>query len=112
MKVPAYAAPTAGAPLGPFTVERRDLRPDDVQIEILYCGSATPTSTRPATSGAARPSRWCPGHEIVGRVTRVGAAVKRFKVGDSPASAAWSTRAGSARLAVAGLEQFCEKGAA
>ncbi|MGZ6162334.1 MAG: NAD(P)-dependent alcohol dehydrogenase, partial [Myxococcaceae bacterium] len=38
MRVPAYAAPAARAPLAPFTVERRDPRPDDVQLEILFCG--------------------------------------------------------------------------
>ena len=38
MKVPAYAAAAAGSPLAPFTVERRDPRPDDVQLDILFCG--------------------------------------------------------------------------
>src|SRR5947209_20366216 len=67
-KVPAYAAPAAGKPLAPFTVDRRDPRPRDVVIDILFCGvcHSDVHQARDEWGGSRFPM--VPGHEIVGRV--------------------------------------------
>ncbi|HEY5951928.1 MAG TPA: NAD(P)-dependent alcohol dehydrogenase [Kofleriaceae bacterium] len=77
-----FAAHSATEPLVPFRFERRDPRPDDVVIEILFCGVCHSDihNVRNDWGGAKYPM--VPGHEIVGRITRVGAEVKRFRVGD------------------------------
>jgi uncharacterized zinc-type alcohol dehydrogenase-like protein len=77
-----FAAPSATEPLAPFRFERREPRPDDVVIETLYCGVCHSDihSARNDWRNAKYPL--VPGHEIVGRVTSVGAAVTRFGVGD------------------------------
>ena len=112
MKVPAYAAATAGAPLGPFTVERRDLRPDDVQLDILFCGICHSDihQARDEWSGGRFPM--VPGHEIVGRVTRVGPKVTKFKVGDLAGVGCMVDSCGRCDPCRRGTEQFCTQGAA
>ncbi|HET9037043.1 MAG TPA: NAD(P)-dependent alcohol dehydrogenase [Myxococcaceae bacterium] len=112
MKVPAYAAATAGAPLGPFTVERRDLRPDDLQIDILFCGICHSDihQARDEWGGALFPM--VPGHEIVGRVTRIGAAVTKFKVGDLAGVGCMVDACGRCDPCRRGTEQFCTQTAA
>ncbi len=81
----AYAAYSATSPLAPFSFARRSPRPQDVQIEILYCGVCHSDlhqvrnewqSVMPTTYPVV------PGHEIVGRVVKTGSAVKKFKEGD------------------------------
>ena len=81
-KVPAYAAASATAPLGPYTVERRDPGPHDVHIDILFCGICHSDihQVRDEWGGSIFPM--VPGHEIVGRVNAVGAHVTKFKAGD------------------------------
>ncbi len=76
-----YAAVDAKAPLGLFNFERRALQPTDVGIEILYCGVVTRMFIRCVTNGGGSVYPIVPGHEIVGRVTAVGSAVKNFKPG-------------------------------
>src|SRR5207248_11156580 len=81
----AYAAagPTSG--LVAATIRRRELGPEDVQIEILYCGVCHSDlhQVRNEWSGVMPTVYPCvPGHEIVGRVTKVGSAVSKFKLGD------------------------------
>jgi uncharacterized zinc-type alcohol dehydrogenase-like protein len=112
MKVPAYAAQTAGAPLAPLTIERRDPRPDDVQMEILFCGICHSDihQARDEWGGARFPM--VPGHEIVGRVTAVGSAVTRFKVGDLAGVGCMVDSCGQCAPCRRGTEQFCERGAA
>src|SRR5882762_2704769 len=107
----AYAAHSATSPLAPFTVARRSPRPQDVQIEILYCGVCHSDlhqvrnewqSVMPTTYPCV------PGHEIVGRVVKVGRAVRKFKEGDL---AAVGCMVDSCRICAAcrdGQEQFCE----
>jgi alcohol dehydrogenase (NADP+) len=81
--VPVYAAAAARAALGPSTVERREPRPQDVLIDIHYCGVCHSDihQARDEWGGAIFPM--VPGHEIVGRVAQVGSAVQDFKVGDA-----------------------------
>ncbi len=81
-KTIGYAALQQNAPLTPFSFERRDLRATDVQIDILYCGVCHSDihQTRNEWGGATFPI--VPGHEIVGKVSKIGEAVTQFKVGD------------------------------
>jgi alcohol dehydrogenase (NADP+) len=78
----AYAASAACAPLEPFQIERREPRPNDVLFDILYCGICHTDVhlVRGEFPGPIFPM--VPGHEIVGRVVNIGAAVRRFVVGD------------------------------
>jgi alcohol dehydrogenase (NADP+) len=73
-----YGASSPTAPLGPFRFERREPGPRDVEIEILYCGvcHADLHLARDEQGGAVYPV--VPGHEIVGRVTRVESGVAHF----------------------------------
>jgi uncharacterized zinc-type alcohol dehydrogenase-like protein len=77
-----YAARSATTPLTPFSFERREPGPQDVQIEILYCGVCHSDlhTVRSEWPGTVYPM--VPGHEIVGRAIRVGGEVTRFKAGD------------------------------
>ena len=80
-----YAVHAEKTPLAPFTFERRDLRPNDVGIEILYCGVCHSDlhTARGDWDGLIYPNGTVypcvPGHEIVGRITAVGSAVGKFK---------------------------------
>ncbi|MEJ7597838.1 MAG: NAD(P)-dependent alcohol dehydrogenase [Kofleriaceae bacterium] len=82
MTVHGYAAQSATDPLGPFRFERRDPRPDDVVIQILYCGVCHSDLHQARNDWGKAKYPMVPGHEIVGQVVRVGAAVKRFTAGD------------------------------
>lgn len=80
----AYSAASATLPLGPNTITRREPGENDVQIEILYCGICHSDlhQVRDEWSGVMPTIYPCvPGHEIVGRVTKAGSAVSRFKPG-------------------------------
>src|SRR5580700_10052972 len=81
----AFAAQGATTPLTPFTIQRRDPRPQDVQIQILFCGVCHSDlhQVRNEWENAMPTVYPCiPGHEIVGRVVKAGSAVKNFKEGD------------------------------
>lgn len=82
MTTKAYAAPSATEPLGPHAITRREPGPTDVEIDILFCGVCHSDLhfARNEWGGSVYPI--VPGHEILGRVTRVGAKVARFKAGD------------------------------
>lgn len=81
-KVISYAAVSAKEKLAPFKFERREVGAKDIQIEILFCGVCHSDlhTARNEWQNTVYPV--IPGHEIVGRVTSVGADVKAFKVGD------------------------------
>jgi len=78
----AYAAQNETSPLAPFSLERRDPLPTDVAIDILYCGVCHSDLHQARGEWHNTIYPCVPGHEIVGRVSKVGAAVKKFKVGD------------------------------
>ena len=81
----AYSAASATSPLAFTTIARRDPSEHDVQMEILYCGICHSDlhQVRNEWSGVMPTVYPCvPGHEIVGRVTKVGSAVSKFKPGD------------------------------
>lgn len=106
----AYAAASATSPLAPTTIQRRDPTEHDVQIAILYCGICHSDLHHVRDEFASlMPTVYpiVPGHEIVGRVTRVGAAVKRFKPGDIAAVGCMVDSDGDCPECRSGLEQFC-----
>jgi uncharacterized zinc-type alcohol dehydrogenase-like protein len=103
----AYSAASATSPLAPTTIPRRDPLEDDVQIEILFCGICHSDlhTVRNEWGGAVYPC--VPGHEIVGRVTKVGSAVSKFKPGDLAAVGCMVDSDGTCSECQAGLEQYC-----
>jgi uncharacterized zinc-type alcohol dehydrogenase-like protein len=78
----AYAALNAKEPLAPFKFRRRDVRPNDVQVEIMYCGVCHSDIHQVRDEWGESIYPMVPGHEIVGRVIKVGNDVKKFKPGD------------------------------
>ena len=106
----AYAAASATSPLASTTIARRDPTESDVQIEILFCGICHSDlhQARNEWSGIMPTVYPCvPGHEIVGRVTKIGPAVTKFKVGDLAAVGCMVDSDGTCHECKAGLEQFC-----
>jgi len=109
-KTKAYSAASATSPLASATIPRRDPTERDVQIEILFCGICHSDLhlVRNEWSGVM-PTVYpiVPGHEIVGRVTKVGSAVTKFKPGDIAAVGCMVDSDGTCPECQAGLEQFC-----
>jgi uncharacterized zinc-type alcohol dehydrogenase-like protein len=105
----AYAAFNKTDPLGPFGLERRDPGPRDVEFEILFCGVCHSDlhTARSEWPGTVYPV--VPGHEIVGRVSRVGRDVKGFKAGDLAAVGCMVDSCKDCPSCAAGLEQYCER---
>jgi alcohol dehydrogenase (NADP+) len=106
----AFSAASATSPLASTTIARRDPTENDVQIEILYCGICHSDlhQARNEWSGAMPTVYPCvPGHEIVGRVTKVGPAVTKFKVGDLAAVGCMVDSDGVCPECKQGFEQFC-----
>jgi uncharacterized zinc-type alcohol dehydrogenase-like protein len=109
-KAKAYAAQSPKSGLAPFSVPRRDLRPDDVQIDILYCGVCHSDLHQVRNEWQeVMPSVYplVPGHEIVGRVTKVGRAVKKYKEGEVVGVGCMVNSCGQCVNCLAGEEQFC-----
>jgi uncharacterized zinc-type alcohol dehydrogenase-like protein len=108
-KTPAYAAQTAKAPLAPFTVERREPGANDVAIDILYCGVCHSDihQARDEWGGGIFPM--VPGHEIVGKVSKVGGAVKKFKAGDTVGVGCFVDSCRQCHTCKKGEEQYCDK---
>ncbi len=108
--VKAYSAASATSPLTSATIPRRDPTERDVQIEILFCGICHSDlhQVRNEWSGVV-PTVYpiVPGHEIVGRVTKVGSAVTKYKPGDLAAVGCLVDSDGTCPECQAGLEQFC-----
>jgi uncharacterized zinc-type alcohol dehydrogenase-like protein len=103
-----YAAYTPDTSLKPYSFERRDPGPHDVQIEILFCGVCHSDlhAARGEWGDVARPL--VPGHEIVGRVTAVGGHVSKFKEGDMVGVGCMVDSCGHCPSCGEGLEQYCE----
>ena len=111
MQARAYAAQSADTPLAPFAIERRDFGPHDIEIDILYCGVCHPDLHQARNDWGNSEFPMVPGHEIIGRVTNVGAHVTKLKVGDL---AGVGCLVGSYRVCEpckADLEQYCLEGA-
>src|ERR1700674_5065258 len=109
-KAKTYSVASATSPFASSTIARRDLTEHDVQIEILFCGICHSDlhQARNEWSGMMPTAYPCvPGHEIVGRVTKVGSAVTKFKAGDLAAVGCLVDSDGTCPECRAGFEQFC-----
>lgn len=109
----AYSATSSTSPLQAATIERREPTPNDVEIQILYCGVCHSDlhQARDEWSGFMPTMYPCvPGHEIVGKVTRVGAAVSRLKPGDMAAVGCMVGSCGECDACQAEDEVYCAKG--
>jgi uncharacterized zinc-type alcohol dehydrogenase-like protein len=113
-KTKAYAAVSATSPLALNTIQRREPTDRDVQIEILYCGichSDLHTVRDEWSSVMATTYPCVPGHEIVGKVTKVGSAVTGFKEGDMVGVGCMVDSDQTCPHCQADVEQFCISGA-
>lgn len=112
LKTAAYAAATPTSPLSPTTIERREPGPDDVLIDVLFCGVCHSDihQTRDEWGGALFPM--VPGHEVVGRVRRTGARVTKLKEGDIAGVGCFVDSCRTCELCRQHQEMFCEKGCA
>ena len=106
----SYAAQGATTPLAPWTIQRRDPKPHDVQIDILYCGVCHSDlhTVRDEWGGTIYPC--VPGHEIVGKVSAVGSHVTKFKVGDTAGIGCLVDSCRECDNCKEGLEQYCSNG--
>jgi alcohol dehydrogenase (NADP+) len=110
MRVHAYAAPAAGRPLAPTTIERRDVGPNDVLIEIQYAGICHSDIHTVNGDWGPQPFPVVPGHEIVGVVAAVGADVTRHRVGDRVGVGCMVNSCGECTNCRNGDEQYCLAG--
>jgi alcohol dehydrogenase (NADP+) len=109
-KTLAYAAQNATSPLGPFVLERREPGPHDIQIEILYCGVCHSDIHTAKNEWKGTTFPVVPGHEIVGKITKVGKDVKGFKAGDLAAVGCLVDSCRTCKSCQDNLEQYCENG--
>lgn len=105
-----YAAYKSNEPLAPFSFERRDPGPQDIVIEILYCGVCHSDIHQVRDEWAAGVYPMVPGHEIVGRVTKIGSAVTKFKEGDLAGVGCMVDSCRTCANCKDGEEQFCLNG--
>jgi uncharacterized zinc-type alcohol dehydrogenase-like protein len=106
----SYAAQSSETPLAPWTINRRDPKPHDVQIDIKYCGVCHSDlhTARNEWHGTVYPC--VPGHEIVGKVTAVGSHVTKYKEGDTVGVGCLVDSCRECENCKEGLEQFCGNG--
>ncbi len=110
-KTAAYAAQTETSPIAPFTIDRREPGPHDVGIEILFCGichSDIHQARNEWGGGSLYPM--VPGHEILGRVNKVGDKVTKAKVGDIVGVGCFVDSCRTCPACREGIEQYCEVG--
>jgi uncharacterized zinc-type alcohol dehydrogenase-like protein len=110
IKAIGYAAQTSTAPLAPMTFERRSPRADDVAIEILFCGVCHSDIHQARNEWGFASYPLMPGHEIVGKVTAVGASVSTYKVGDVVGVGCLVDSCRHCEACEANLEQYCLEG--
>lgn len=110
MKTVGYAAHSSDAHMVPYHFERRDLRDNDVAIEILYSGICHSDLHTVNGDWGPQPSPLVPGHEIVGRVLEVGSSVKNYKVGDHVAVGCMVDSCQECDQCHNNEEQFCRNG--
>jgi uncharacterized zinc-type alcohol dehydrogenase-like protein len=112
-KAKAYSVSSATSPFASSTITRREPTEHDVQIEILFCGICHSDlhQARNEWSDVMPTVYPCvPGHEIVGRVTKVGSAVSKIKPGDLAGVGCLVDSDATCPECQAGLEQFCKSG--
>jgi len=111
LKTPAYAAAFAKAPLAPFSIERREPGPHDVLIDILYCGVCHSDIHQARGEWGGEIFPMVPGHEIVGKVVKVGSEVRNWKAGETVGVGCFVDSCRECEACKAGDEQYCERGA-
>ena len=111
MKVFGYAAQSATAPIAPFHFTRREPRPNDVVIDILYSGVCHSDIHQARNEWGNSTFPMVPGHEIIGRVASVGNTVTQFKTGDMVGVGVFVDSCQRCGPCLSGLEQYCEEGA-
>ena len=105
--VKAFGNTAAKNPLAPLNINRREAGPTDVEMEILYCGVCHSDIHQARSEWQGTHYPCVPGHEIVGRVTKVGSKVTRFKVGDTSAVGCMVDSCRTCNHCQSGLEQYC-----
>jgi alcohol dehydrogenase (NADP+) len=111
LTIRGYAAQSATSPVAPHRFERRDPRPDDVVIDILYCGVCHSDIHQARNEWKNSIYPMVPGHEIIGRVSSVGKDVNRFKVGQMVGVGCMVDSCQHCASCDRGLEQYCVEGA-
>jgi uncharacterized zinc-type alcohol dehydrogenase-like protein len=108
--VKAYGASSSQSPIEPLNIQRRDLRPNDVHVEIFYCGICHSDihTVRSEWAGTVYPV--VPGHEIVGKVKAVGSAVTQFTVGQTVGVGVMVDSCRTCKNCKSNHEQYCEEG--
>lgn len=104
-----YAAHAARSPLVPFDFERREPGPNDVRIQILYCGICHTDLHHSRNDWGTAAYPLVPGHEIVGRVVEVGASVTRFRAGDTAGVGCVVDSCRECASCLEDLEPYCER---
>lgn len=109
-KVKAFGTEAADAPLKKLSINRREVLPNDVEIEILFCGVCHSDlhTARNDWEGTVYPA--VPGHEIVGRITKTGSSVTKFNVGDHAAVGCLVDSCRTCKNCAKDLEQYCLNG--
>lgn len=105
-----FAAQSAQEALAPFRFDRRDPRPDDVVIEILYCGVCHSDLHTARNDWGWTIYPVVPGHEIIGRVIEVGSEVTKFKAGDRVGVGCLVDSCRHCEACDSGEEQYCDEG--
>jgi len=110
MNTKGYAVLEASKPLVPFNFDRRELRPNDVALEIHYAGICHSDIHQAREEWGPAIFPMVPGHEIAGVVTEIGTAVSKFKVGDRIGVGVFIDSCRKCSSCKAGLEQYCLEG--
>ncbi|MGB0132619.1 NAD(P)-dependent alcohol dehydrogenase [Dokdonella sp.] len=110
MSTPAYAAETPKSSLAPWTIERRAPGPNEVQIEIRYCGVCHSDIHQARDEWGRGIFPMVPGHEIVGEVGAIGSAVTRYRVGDTVGVGCFVDSCRECGACHDGEEQYCTAG--
>lgn len=109
-RVPAFATQSPTSPLEPFAIDRRDPGPRDVAIDILYCGVCHSDLHFARNEWGMTTYPCVPGHEIIGRVTKVGSEVKKVREGDLAGVGCLVDSCRECAACRDDLENYCEQG--
>ncbi len=105
-----YAALSAKTPLVPFSFHRRDPEPEEIEIQIQYCGVCHSDVHQARNEWAGTTFPCVPGHEIVGRVVKAGSKVRKFKEGELAAVGCMVDSCRECEMCKSGEEQLCDSG--
>jgi alcohol dehydrogenase (NADP+) len=109
-KVKAFGTYAADKSLEGLRISRREVAPEDVEIDILYCGVCHSDIHTARGDWAGTKYPCVPGHEIVGKVSKIGSAVKKFKIGDTVAVGCLVDSCSTCTSCKNGHEQYCLNG--